>query len=50
MENNLYLKFDEKTDEDTDQQGIQKKEEKSFYDKVLEERTRLENTNTATKP
>ena len=50
MENNLYLKFDEKTDEDTDQQGIQKKEEKSFYDKVLEERTRLENTNTAIKP
>ena len=50
MENNLYLKFDEKTDEDTDQQGLQKKEEKSFYDKVLEERTRLENTNTATKP
>ena len=50
MENNLYLKFDEKTNEDTDQQGLQKKEEKSFYDKVLEERTRLENTNTATKP
>ena len=50
MENNLYLKFDEKTNEDTDQQGLQKKEEKSFYDKVLEERTRLENTNTAIKP
>ncbi len=48
MENNLYLKFDEKTSENTDQQGIQKKEERSFYDKVLEERTRLENTSTAT--
>ncbi|NQU35544.1 MAG: adenosylcobalamin-dependent ribonucleoside-diphosphate reductase [Bacteroidetes bacterium] len=50
MENNLYLKFDEKTNENTDQQGLQKKEEKSFYDKVLEERTRLENTNTAIEP
>lgn len=50
MENNLYLKFDEKTDENSSQQRIQKGEEKSFYDKVLEERTRLENTETATAP
>lgn len=50
MENNLYLKFEEKTDENNDQQGIQKEEEKSFYDKVLEERTRLEKTETTSAP
>ncbi len=50
MENNLYLKFDEKTDENSSQQRIQNGEEKSFYDKVLEERTRLEKTETATEP
>lgn len=47
MENNLYLKFEEKTDESAAQQGIQQEEEKSFYDKVLEERSRLEKTETA---
>jgi ribonucleoside-diphosphate reductase alpha chain len=50
MENNLYLKFDDKTEESTGQQGNEKKEEKSFYDDLLEERTRLEKTETATEP
>ncbi len=48
MENNLYLNFEEKTKKNEELQGIQKEEEKSFYDKVLEERTRLETTNVAT--
>ena len=47
MENNLYLNFEEKTKKNEEQQGIQKGEEKSFYDKVLEERTRLETTDVA---
>ncbi|MBC8319872.1 MAG: adenosylcobalamin-dependent ribonucleoside-diphosphate reductase [Bacteroidetes bacterium] len=47
MENNLHINFEEKTKENKDQQGIQKKEEKSFYDKVLEERKRLENKDIA---
>ncbi len=50
MENNLYLKFEDKTEESTNQQEKEKKEEKSFYDKVLEERTRLEKTDIATEP
>ena len=47
MENNLYLNFEEKTKKNEELQGIQKEEKKSFYDKVLEERTRLETTDVA---
>ncbi len=50
MENNLSLKFEEKTSEDSNQQGIQKEEEKNFYDKVLEERTRLEKKENTVAP
>ncbi len=44
MENNLYLKFEDKTETNQEQQGLQDhaKEEKDFYDKVLEERSKLE--------
>jgi ribonucleoside-diphosphate reductase alpha chain len=47
MKHNLYLNFGEETKENTAQQGIQKEEEKSFYDKVLEERIRLETSEAA---
>ena len=47
MEHNLYLNFGDKTAESNAQQEIQKEENKSFYDKVLEKRTQLETTNTA---
>lgn len=47
MDENLYLKFEDKADVSKDQEGKTTKEEKNFYDKVLEERTRLENTETA---
>ena len=42
MKHNLYLNFEEETKENKAQQGIQKEEPKSFYDKVLEERSPLE--------
>ena len=47
MDNNLYLKFEDKANISNDQEGKTNKEEKNFYDKVLEERTKLENTETA---
>ena len=42
MENNLYLNFDERTSEKSLSLKEEAKEEKSFYDKVLEERKRTE--------
>ncbi len=47
MENNLYLNFEDKTKEISKNNELQKEKEKSFYDKVLEERSRLEITDTA---
>ncbi len=43
MENNLYLNFDESNSEASLEVKEIKKEEKSFYDKVLEERKQPEN-------
>lgn len=48
MERNLYLNFEEKTKKNIEQQEIQEEREKSFYDKVLEERNKLENSDLAT--
>ena len=42
MENNLYFNFDNKTDQKSTELKEEKKEKKSFYDKVLEERKRAE--------
>jgi len=42
MENNLYLNFDEKINSDPIGQDVEHKKEKSFYDRVLEERGKLE--------
>ena len=47
MENNLYLNFEDKTKEIAEKKEPQKKEGKNFYDKVLEERSRLETTDAA---
>ena len=47
MKHNLYLNFEEETKENKAQQGIQKEEPKSFYDKVLEERSPLETPEAA---
>ena len=48
MKHNLYLNFEEETKENKAQQGIQKEEPESFYDKVLEERSPLEPPEAAT--
>lgn len=50
MENNLYLNFEDKTKQITEEKEPKKEEGKSFYDKVLEERSRLETTDTAIEP
>jgi len=42
MENNLYFNFDDKTDERSLELKEEQKVEKSFYDKVLDERKRSE--------
>ena len=47
MEHNLYLNFEGKTKENKAQQEIQKEENKGFYDKVLENRSKLDLTNGA---
>lgn len=51
MENNLYLNFEDQTKQITGEKalgkGLEKEEEKSFYDKVLEKRSQLETTDAA---
>ena len=48
MEKNLYLNFEEKIEDNLGKQGIEDdKEKRSFYDKVLEERNKLEGSNIA---
>ena len=42
MENNLFLNLDRKTEQNPDMQARTEKQEKDFYDKVLEERRRSE--------
>ena len=42
MENNLFLNLDRKTEQNLDMQARTDKQEKDFYDKVLEERRRSE--------
>jgi ribonucleoside-diphosphate reductase alpha chain len=42
MENNLFLNLDRKTEQNLDMQARSDKQEKDFYDKVLEERRRSE--------
>jgi len=42
MENNLFLNLDRKTEQNLDTQARSDKQEKDFYDKVLEERRRSE--------
>ena len=54
MENNLYLNFEDQTQQIAGEKGLEKglekEEEKSFYDKVLEKRSRLETTDAAIEP
>lgn len=44
MDNNLYLNFDEKARENQVEQDVEQGREKSFYERVLEERSKLEMT------
>lgn len=48
MDNNLYLNFDEKVSNQTAGQEVEQEIEKSFYERVLEERSKLEMTEQKT--
>ncbi len=50
MEHNLFLNFEEKIEKTNVQQGSDEQTEKSFYDDVLEKRSKLEMLKTANEP